>query len=123
MVFRNRLAEDAKTALYRIAQAALTNVERHAAATHVAVDLRGHNRGATLRITDNGRGLAPMSDARKNPSTGLGLRNMQERMDQLGGALVLQAPRKGGTVIEATVPLTHMLPPQNAAPPQKVAAE
>ena len=120
VVFRNRLDNDAKIALYRIAQEALTNVERHSGASEVRVDLRGHRRGGTLRIADNGRGLPGRG---QGGAGGLGLRNMQERMDQLGGALVLQAPRKGGTVIEATVPLTHMLPPQNAAPPQKVAAE
>lgn len=124
VVFRNRLDEDAKTALYRIAQEALTNVERHAGATHVAVDLRGHNRGATLRITDNGRGLAPLSDARKNPSTGLGLRNMQERVEQLDGSLRILSS-KTGTVIEASVPLSHLLPPHDRSekrPEQKARA-
>ena len=112
VVFRNRLDDDAKTALYRIAQEALTNVERHASASHVSMDLRGHNRGATLRITDNGRGLAPQSDARRNPSTGLGLRNMQERVEQLDGTLRILSS-KTGTVIEASVPLSHLLPPEN----------
>ncbi|MEL7254776.1 MAG: cache domain-containing protein [Pseudomonadota bacterium] len=118
VVFRNRLDDDAKTALYRIAQEALTNVERHARATHVAVDLRGHNRGATLRITDNGRGLAPMSDARKNPSKGLGLRNMQERVEQLDGSLRILSS-KTGTVIEASVPLSHLLPPEDRSEKRK----
>ncbi|MEM7598448.1 MAG: cache domain-containing protein [Pseudomonadota bacterium] len=112
VVFRNRLDDDAKTALYRIAQEALTNVERHASASHVSMDLRGHNRGATLRITDNGRGLTPQSDARRNPSTGLGLRNMQERVEQLDGTLRILSS-KTGTVIEASVPLSHLLPPEN----------
>ena len=58
VVFRNRLDEESKIALYRIAQEALTNVERHADASEVTVDLRGHRKGATLRITDNGRGLS-----------------------------------------------------------------
>ncbi|MEO0774319.1 MAG: ATP-binding protein, partial [Pseudomonadota bacterium] len=97
---------------------ALTNVERHARATHVAVDLRGHNRGATLRITDNGRGLAPMSDARKNPSKGLGLRNMQERVEQLDGSLRILSS-KTGTVIEASVPLSHLLPPEDRSEKRK----
>ena len=120
VVFRNRLDEDAKTALYRIAQEALTNVERHASATRVSIDLRGHNRGATLRISDNGRGLAPINDARKNPATGLGLRNMQERVEQLDGTLRILSS-KTGTVIEASVPLSHLLPPDNRAD-QKVRA-
>ncbi|MDG1353564.1 MAG: cache domain-containing protein [Sulfitobacter sp.] len=106
VVFRNRLDNDAKIALYRIAQEALTNIERHAGATHVSIDLRGHRRGATLRITDNGCGL----DLRGG-TQGLGLRNMQERMDQLGGRLQLRSSPGKGVEIEAIAPLTHMLPP------------
>ena len=115
VVFRNRMDEDGKIALYRIAQEALTNVERHSGATRVAVDLRGHRSGATLRITDNGVGLG--RSARDPAGTGgLGLRNMQERVEQLGGQLRIQATPGGGTTIDATVPLTHMLPPEEPAP-------
>lgn len=110
VVFRNRLDDDAKIALYRIAQEALTNIERHAAATHVGMNLRGHRKGATLEITDDGRGIT----AAVRSAGGLGLRNMQERMDQLGGTLLLQARPQGGTLIRVTVPLTHLLPPEPA---------
>lgn len=110
VVFRNRLDSDAKTALYRIAQEALTNIERHADATHVSIDLRGHKGGATLRIIDNGRGFIL-----DNNNQGLGLRNMQERMDQLGGLLYIRAVRGKGLEIEAIAPLTHMLPPDLAS--------
>ncbi|MEH6740798.1 MAG: histidine kinase, partial [Sulfitobacter sp.] len=109
VVFRNRLDSDAKTALYRIAQEALTNIERHAGATHVSIDLRGHKRGATLRISDNGCGSIP-----NNRNQGLGLRNMQERMDQLGGLLYIRTAQGKGLEIEAIAPLTHMLPPNPA---------
>lgn len=109
VIFRNRLDQDAKIALYRIAQEALTNVERHSGATRVVVDIRGHRTGATLRIADNGCGID--SSPRGTPA-GIGLRNMQERMEQLGGTLRVLSS-KSGTVIEAQVPLTHMLPPQN----------
>ncbi len=109
VVFRNRLDGDAKIALYRIAQEALTNIERHAGATHVSIDLRGHKRGATLMITDNGRGFSP-----NNRSAGLGLRNMQERMDQLGGFIYIRPAHGKGVEIEAFVPLTHLLSPNPA---------
>ncbi|MEX0371037.1 MAG: sensor histidine kinase, partial [Tateyamaria sp.] len=114
VVFRNRLDQDAKIALYRIAQEALTNIERHAAATRVTVDIRGHKRGATLRICDNGVGLDRTISRR---TAGIGLRNMQERVEQLDGTLriLAGAGADGGTVIEATVPLTHLLPPEPAA--------
>lgn len=112
-VFRNRLGSDAKIALYRIAQEALTNIERHSGASRVSISLHGHAKGATLRIVDNGGGISRTQGRR---SAGLGLRNMQERIEQLGGTLRILSTRKGnsgsGTVIEAQVPLTHMLPPQ-----------
>jgi len=106
VVFRNRLDGDAKIALYRIAQEALTNIERHAAATRVSVSLRGHRHGATLTITDNGRGFEPKANTQ-----GLGLRNMQERMDQLGGTLYLHPILGKGVTVKATAPLSHMLQP------------
>ena len=108
VVFRNRLDDDAKTALFRVAQEALTNIERHSGASEVRVRIFGHKKGATLRVQDNGRGFQP--DSAKG---GLGLRNMEERIEQLDGTLrILSSP--SGTVIEAEVPLTHLLRPDTA---------
>ena len=110
VVFRNRLDGDAKIALYRVAQEALNNIERHSGASHVSVDLRGHAKGATLRIMDNGKGISH----RPAPSTtgGMGLRNMQERIDQLDGVFTITTG-KSGTELMAQVPLTHLLAPEN----------
>ena len=105
VVFRNRLDEDAKIALFRVAQEALTNIERHSSATHVAIRIFGHKRGATLRIQDNGRGFHA-----DHASGGLGLRNMQERIEQLDGTFRILSSASG-TVIEAEVPLSHLLRP------------
>ncbi|WP_171207257.1 MULTISPECIES: cache domain-containing protein [unclassified Ruegeria] len=121
VVFRNRLDQDSKIALYRIAQEALTNIERHSGATRVTIDLRGHTKGATMRITDNGRGLP--SD-RSSVGTGIGLRNMQERIEQLDGSLRILSSRgaQSGTVIEASLPLSHLLSPQDDATPKRKAS-
>ncbi|MBM2576570.1 cache domain-containing protein [Jannaschia sp. Os4] len=109
VVFRNRLDIESKTALYRIAQEALTNVERHAGASRVEVELFGHRAGGTLRIVDDGRGIG-------GGAAGLGLRNMAERIEQLGGTLSLgPGPGGRGTQVEATVPLTHLLAPEETA--------
>lgn len=113
--FRNRLDEDAKTALYRVAQEALTNIERHSGATQVSMDARGHASGATLRISDNGCGLDHATSSAA-PAGGLGLRNMQERVEQLDGTLRVLSS-KSGTVIEASVPLSHMLQPEERTKP------
>lgn len=112
VVFRNRLDQDAKIALYRIAQEALTNIERHSGANHVTIDLRGHRSGATMTIADNGHGFE--TARRQNPRQGLGLRNMQERVEQLEGSLNIQSA-KTGTRISVTVPLTHLLPPESSS--------
>ncbi|MCO4848398.1 MAG: cache domain-containing protein [Yoonia sp.] len=107
VVFRNRLDEEARIALYRIAQEALNNIDRHSEATTIAASLKGQHNGALLRISDNGKGFRQLRNSR-----GLGLRNMQERIEQLGGTIRITSERGQGTTIEARVPLTHMLRPQ-----------
>ena len=109
VVFRNRLEQDTKIALYRIAQESLTNIERHSGATLVAISLRGHRSGATLRIDDNGHGISgkPKSSGEQK---GIGLRNMEERIEQLGGTLNISSSGNG-TTIEAHVPLSRLLSP------------
>lgn len=114
-VFRNRLEQDTKIALYRIAQEALTNIERHAGATKVSIDIRGHRNGATLRISDNGSGIRKDG---QSTSGGLGLRNMQERIEQLDGQLRITSTSRG-TTIEAVVPLSRLLPPDDRSRPTR----
>jgi len=112
VVFRNRLDQEARIALYRIAQEALTNIERHAEATEVEIILKGHRHGALMRIKDNGKGMNVFRRVQSRIQ-GLGLRNMQERIEQLGGSFrILSSAGHGGTVIEAQVPLTHLLDPR-----------
>ncbi|NIZ08759.1 cache domain-containing protein [Pseudooceanicola sp. HF7] len=107
-VFRNRLDTDVKISLYRIAQEALTNVERHSGATHVAIEIRGHLTGAMMRISDNGHG---MRSSEPTVTHGIGLRNMQERAEQMEGTLRVLSSRSG-TVIEVQVPLSKIKDPK-----------
>jgi signal transduction histidine kinase len=83
--------------LYRIAQEALNNTLKHAAATSVTVNVRGKRNRVELRVVDNGVGFDPdaMSD-----QGGMGLVSMRERAEKLGGVLaVLSAPGEGTRVI------------------------
>ncbi len=95
-----RLGAPAETAVYRIAQEALTNATKHAAAR--AVRLALDNRGGAVRFTvaDDGRGFDP--DA---TSIGLGLLGMRERVAMLGGEFRLSSRPGGGTTIEIIVPV------------------
>jgi len=98
--FVDTLKPEARTALYRIVQEALTNVERHAAATHVALRLWNEGDRARMRIADDGRGFATDGDG---AGGGLGLRNMQERMAHFRGILLIRSGQ-GGTVLTAMLP-------------------
>ncbi|WP_089990609.1 cache domain-containing protein [Cognatiyoonia koreensis] len=110
VVFRNRLDQEARIALYRIAQEALTNIERHSGATSVSVSLKGNRKGAVLNIADNGTGMV-WPGAARGRAQGIGMRNMQERVEQLGGTLRVLSTSQGTTIV-AQVPLTHMLKPE-----------
>src|SRR5215217_5873062 len=82
------LPEVVQTAIYRVAQEALTNVTRHAAATIVELDLAENRGGVELRVRDDGGGFDPSAVARADseaPSRGLGLVGMAERARLVGG--------------------------------------
>ncbi len=96
------LPDMVNTVLFRIAQEALTNSERHANASEVQVGLREAHGVVELRIEDNGGGFDADGIA-LHPQRGIGLRNMTERMEAIGGSLhIASAP--GGTVVLARLP-------------------
>jgi signal transduction histidine kinase len=97
------LDPDQATALFRIFQEALTNVGKHAQATRVAVRLTGTNRSVSLKVADNGRGIAPTD--RLKPKS-FGIRGMQERARALDGQLKVTAGADGGTVVTIRIPLS-----------------
>ena len=88
-------------ALYRVAQEALHNIVKHAAAPHVHVELSGDDRTVVLRVSDDGRGFQPEA---ARPS-GLGLISMRERMKLVGGTLTVSSMPGHGSTIEAQVKL------------------
>lgn len=96
------LSDVANTVLFRISQEALTNIERHANASNVFVTLTGDKTGVTLAITDNGVGF-DVDGIAQHPKRGIGLRNMHERVNAIGGKLTLISSAEGTQVI-ATLP-------------------
>jgi len=87
--------------LYRIAQEALNNALKHAAATAVTIILRNANNQVTLEVIDNGVGFDPTASNR-----GIGLHSMSERTAKLGGQLTLFSAPGQGTSIRVQAPLT-----------------
>jgi two-component system NarL family sensor kinase len=98
------LKPEASTALYRVAQEALNNVERHSGATRV--DIRIWSVGGRVRMTisDNGNGFdETIAEGKKALGGGLGLRNMQERLAHFGGLLLIKTT-SAGTILTAMLP-------------------
>lgn len=96
VAFKNLLPADAKTALYRVAQEALTNIERHADANHVDILISSNRSGLQMIVRDDGIGFDPQP---KKGKGGLGLRNMEERMAHFGGQLHVTSSPRGTTLI------------------------
>lgn len=92
-------------ALLRIAQEALHNVEKHAAAQRVRVLLAARTRppGVLLRVEDDGRGFDPRS-IRPRGDGGYGLVGMRERARLLGGSLTVESRPGAGTRLTARIP-------------------
>jgi signal transduction histidine kinase len=92
-----------RTALYRVAQAALTNVAQHARASRVTVSIRKQRDTVCMEIADDGEafdvGAAPLTRGRKR----LGLLGMRERMEMIGGQLDVESAPGQGTTIRAQV--------------------
>jgi two-component system sensor histidine kinase UhpB len=83
------LAPDVELVIYRVAQEALTNVVRHSGTLHARLTLGRDDRGLSVRVIDDGRGLAA------GTSPGTGMRGMRERAALIGGRLEVSAGPEG----------------------------
>jgi signal transduction histidine kinase len=88
-----------ETAAYRIAQEAMTNIMRHARASHGLVRLTSADHHLVVEIHDDGQGLPT------EHHFGVGLQSMRERAAELDGEFVIKSRPGGGTIVEARLPL------------------
>lgn len=105
-VHEERLPELQAVSLFRVAQEALRNVERHANARHIDIRLDDAGDRLELRITDDGVGF-DVQRVEKSRDRGIGLTNMRERVERNGGTFQLIS-HPGHTVLTASFPLTGM---------------
>jgi signal transduction histidine kinase len=89
-----------RLAVYRAAQEALTNAQRHADASQVWLVLTVREEAIALLVSDDGKGLSYPAG-----SAGFGLRGMRERAAQLGGELHVEPRRGGGTQVSFRLPM------------------
>lgn len=96
-----RLPEFTETALYRIAQEALTNAVNHSQAERVSVILERREGKVLVVVEDDGIGFDPVL---ARHSGRLGLLGMRERAEMLGGSLIVESSEGKGTTVVAEVP-------------------
>jgi signal transduction histidine kinase len=109
-----RLPGPVEAAIYYVVAESLTNAAKHGAATAATVAVSCSGDTLTVEIADNGRGGATLE-------AGSGLRGLVDRVEALGGELVLSSPRGAGTLVRAELPLRE--PAESAPdPPPQLAA-
>jgi signal transduction histidine kinase len=93
-------------AIFRIAQAALTNVARHAHASRATITLMKRNNDLLLTVKDNGKGITKKVVHSHNS---LGIIGMRERALALDGTLTLRGSKGKGTTLTVRIPLSRIL--------------
>jgi signal transduction histidine kinase len=104
---RSEPPAEAQAILFRIAQEALANVHKHAAASQVTVTLADDGEGARLSVRDDGRGFDP---ERAVAPGHLGLATMQDRATMAGGWCRVESAPGAGATVTAWVPVTPAEP-------------
>ncbi|MBO8191603.1 sensor histidine kinase [Streptomyces oryzae] len=101
------LHEEVAATLLRIAQEALANTAKHAAADRVGVTLSYMGDEITLDVRDDGRGFDQPAAAPRSGSGGFGLDGMRARAARIAGSVAVESEPGQGTAISARVPLVH----------------
>ena len=107
-----RLSQEAETALFRIVQESLSNIQRHSGSQTAKIRLRGDADRVELEVSDQGRGMdqAAVERGRSTRSRlGVGILGMRERMTQLGGRLEVES-NPSGTTVRAAIPMMAEVP-------------
>ncbi|NOZ05422.1 MAG: HAMP domain-containing protein [Chloroflexi bacterium] len=104
-----RFPAEIETALFRIAQESLSNVAKHASATHIEIELRYAPTQVTFQLEDDGVGFEAAEMMNPDDLTrGLGLKGIRERVSLFGGTLDISSRQGEGTRILVTLPAQHV---------------
>jgi signal transduction histidine kinase len=109
---QRRLRPELETALFRIAQEAMSNVARHAAASRVSITIHWHQEQVRLVVEDDGRGFE-VNEALRGTTSGdsMGLLGLRERVEMLGGHHEIVSEPGRGTRIDVSIPVTAVREP------------
>ena len=98
---------EVETPLFRVVQEAINNIARHAAARNVRIELEFFDYSVKVEVEDDGIGFDLDSTQMISPENGrgLGLMGMQERIELLGGEIIVKSNPGFGTLLIIQVPL------------------
>jgi PAS domain S-box-containing protein len=108
-----RLSADLETAIFRIVQEALTNVFRHAEATHVWISVVHRSDQTVVGVRDNGKGIEKGVANLEPGSVGVGISGIKQRSKEFGGELRIMNVNPG-TLIEVVIPASTAAPPESS---------
>jgi signal transduction histidine kinase len=94
-----RYRREAEAAVYFCVLEALQNVTKHADASHVQIRLESREADLAFEVTDDGSGFDP------NGAHGLGLTNMRDRLEAVGGGLDVRSTSGAGTTVTGQIPI------------------
>jgi two-component system NarL family sensor kinase len=107
-----RLPQEVETAVFRIIQESLGNIQRHSGSTSAQIELKKELSKLTLEVSDQGRGFSSRKLEKERPDSsrlGVGILGMRERMRQLGGRLEIRS-NSSGTTVRVALPLEAKVP-------------
>lgn len=102
-----RLESITETVLYRVMQECVSNIVKHADATHVGIQLIKHDRHLNMMIEDNGKGF---DTSKANDMAGIGLKNIISRVHYLNGTVEFDSLPGKGTTVNIDVPVIELTP-------------
>ncbi len=99
-----RFEGEQEKALYRVIQELITNILKHSKASKASINLNLENNLLHITVKDNGVGL--LKNLKNNARKGIGLKNIETRLDYLSGTFIINENVKNGTEINISVPIS-----------------
>ena len=97
-----RIENTLEVAIFRMIQEILTNAIKHAYATEIVIHITHHDDSLNILIEDNGKGFNPRTIDKKE---GMGLTNIEKKVEQIGGVFSIDSVKKRGTSIIIDIPI------------------
>jgi signal transduction histidine kinase len=104
--YEGRFSPELELGVYRIAQEALTNIQKHAAAADVELQIIASENSVRMTVEDNGKGFMEQKSIRRQKGRkGIGLMRMRERASLLGGTFAIESALQRGTLVCVEIPI------------------